>query len=349
MMKYKQIYITIWIIMHIVICTGCNCNNLKKKYEVTYFEYFDTVTHIIGYETNKKTFEKNILMIQEELEIYNKLYDIYYEYSGVNNLCTINKNAGIQSIQVDQKIIDLLKYAKDIYNITNKMVNVAMGSVLQLWHQAREYALQYPNDAYLPTPEELNDASMHMDIEKIKIDEEHSTIYIDDEKMQIDVGAIAKGYATEQIAKQFKDKNITSYVLDVGGNIRTIGNKKNGEKWTIGIKHPDLSSKDSNIQIVKVSNMAVVTSGSYQRYFTVNQTNYHHIISPVTLYPENNFTSVTVITENSGLADGLSTALFNMSISDGKKLIDSMDGVEAMWVDINYQIIYSNHFLTYVV
>lgn len=348
MMKHRKISITIGLVISLIVLTSCNCNLLNKKYEVTYFEYFDTVTTIIGYESNKKTFEKNISIVKEELEIYNKLYDIYYEYNGVNNLCTINKNAGIQAIQVDKKIIDLLQYAKYIYNITNQMVNIAMGSVLKLWHDAREYSIQHPTDAYIPTKEELSYKSKHMDIEKISIDEEKSMVYIEDEEIQIDVGAIAKGYATEQIANRLKQMNVTSYVLDVGGNIKTIGNKKNSEKWTIGIKNPNLASDQSNIQIVKVSNQSVVTSGSYQRYFTVNGTNYHHIISPITLYPENNFTSVTVITDDSGLADGLSTALFNMSIYDGKRLIDNLNNVEAMWVDINYQITYSQNFLEYV-
>lgn len=348
-MKDKKLVITLIFMICALLLTSCNCNLFKKKYEVTYFEYFDTVTSIIGYEANKKTFEKNTTIIKEELEQYNKLYDIYYEYDGINNLCTVNKNAGIQPIQVDQKIIDLLLYAKKMYATTNKMVNVAMGSVLKLWHDAREYAILHPNDAYLPTTKELEEASMHMDIEKIIIDEEKSTVYLADKDMQIDVGAIAKGYATEQIAKRLKQEELTSYVLDVGGNIRTIGAKKKNEKWTIGIKNPNLESEKTNIQIVEVADQSVVTSGSYQRYFTVNDTHYHHIISPITLYPINNFTSVTVITSDSGLADALSTALFNLSIEEGKKLIDSLEDVEAMWIDTNYQITYSKQFLEYVI
>ncbi len=350
-MKYKKLVLTIGLMISVLLLTSCNCNcNLfNKKYEVTYFEYFDTVTSIIGYESNKKTFEKNATIIKEELAIYNQLYDIYYEYDGVNNLCTVNKNAGIKPVQVDQRIIDLLQYAKKMYYTTNKMVNVAMGSVLKLWHDAREYSIQHPNDAYLPTFEELQEASMHMDIEKIIIDEEKSTVYLEDKDMKIDVGAIAKGYATEQIAKRLKQEKITSYVLDVGGNIRTIGTKKKNEKWTIGIKNPNLESEKTNIQIVKVVDQSVVTSGSYQRYFIVNGIHYHHIISPITLYPINNFTSVTVITSDSGLADGLSTALFNLSIEEGKKLIDNLEDVEAMWIDTNYQITYSKHFLEYVI
>ncbi len=350
-MKYKKLSITLIFMICVLLLTSCNCNcNLfNKKYEVTYFEYFDTITSIIGYESNKKTFEKNTTIIKEELAIYNKLYDIYYEYDGVNNLCTINKNAGIQPVQVDQKIIDLLQYAKKMYDMTDKMVNIAMGSVLKLWHDAREYSTLHPNDAYLPTTKELKEASMHMDIEKIIIDEEKSTVYLADKDMQIDVGAIAKGYVAERIAKRLKQEEVSSYVLDIGGNIRTIGTKKKNEKWTIGIKNPNLESEKTNIQIVEVAEKSVVTSGSYQRYFTVNGIHYHHIISPITLYPIDNFTSVTVITSDSGLADALSTALFNLSIEEGKKLIDSLEDVEAMWIDTNYQITYSKHFLEYVI
>lgn len=337
--------ITTLLVMFLTSCKSCKI--LQKKYEITYFEYFDTVTTIIGYETSKKDFTAHANLIQQQLKEYHELYDIYYEYDYMNNLCTVNKYASISPVKVNQKIIDLLLFAKDIYGLTYKMVNVSMGSVLSLWHEAREYSTQNPSDSYLPKNEDLIEAQKHIDFDKVKIDEKNKTIFFEDKDIQLDVGALAKGYATEQIAKNLKEKNITSYVLDVGGNIRTIGSKKKNISWTVGIKNPDLNSENSNIKVISIQDKAVVTSGSYQRYFTVDGKKYHHIINPITLYPENNFVSVTVIADHSGFADGLSTGLFNMSLEDGKKLIDQLENTEAMWIDENFNIYYSEHFLDY--
>lgn len=348
MKKAKNSLLIITGILIIVFLTSCkSCRLLEKKYEITYFEYFDTVTSIIGYETSKKNFTNNANLIKEKLKEYHELYDIYHEYEGLNNLCTVNKKASISPVKVDQKIIELLLFAKEIYILTNKMVNVSMGSILKLWHEAREYATQYPTDSYLPNYEDLLEAKKHIDFDKVIIDEKNQTIYFEDDQIQLDVGALAKGYATEQIAKMLKKDNISSYVLDVGGNIRIIGSKNNNKPWTVGIKNPNQNSDNTNIQVVQVQDKAVVTSGSYQRYFTVDGKNYHHIINPNTMYPENNFVSVTIITNNSGLADGLSTGLFNMSLEEGKKLINRIENTEAMWIDTNFNIYYSDHFLDY--
>ncbi len=346
MKTLKKICVIMNLLITLFLLSSCKCDFLKKKYEITYFSYFDTITTIIGYENNKKDFIKNSDFIEEKLNRYNQLYDIYHEYVGVNNICTINKNAGIEPVKVDKEIIELLTFAKEMYNITNGMINIAMGSVLKLWHEARIYSENHQSDAYIPSNEELKLASYHTNIDSIIIDKDASTVYIDDKSTSIDVGAIAKGYATEQIAKLLIEKNVTSYTLDVGGNIRTVGGKKNN-KWNIGIKNPDLNSNDTTIKVIKVDNLAVVTSGTYQRYYVCDGKIYHHIISPISLYPENLFSSITVIANDSGLADGLSTALFNMSLDEGEKIINNLNGVEAMWIDSNYNIYYSNHFLDY--
>lgn len=332
----------------VLLLTSCNaCSILQKKYEITYFEYFDTVTTIIGYETNKQSFTNHTAFIEEQLKEYHELYDIYHEYENKNNLCTLNQKASISPVEVDQKIIDLLLFSKEIYRLTHKLVNVSMGAVLSLWHEAREYSIENPSDSYLPKNEELIEASKHIDFDKVQIDEKNKTVFFEDKEIQLDVGALAKGYATEQIAKKLKQKKITSYVLDVGGNIRTIGSKKKNIPWTVGIKNPNLDSEDSNIKIISVRDQAVVTSGSYQRYFTVDGKNYHHIIHPITLYPENHFVSVTVLSYDAGLADGLSTGLFNMSLEEGKALIHQLENTEAMWIDEQFNIYYSEHFLDY--
>ncbi|WP_231133351.1 FAD:protein FMN transferase [Capillibacterium thermochitinicola] len=136
-----------------------------------------------------------------------------------------------------------------------------------------------------------------------------------------------------------------------GGNIRAIGGKPDREgvkPWKIGIKNPDPESPVSELCNVLIEGKSVVSSGSYERYYTVNGTRYHHIIDPNTLMPAAFFTNVTVICPDSGLADALSTALFNLPLDKGRELVASLDGVEVLWVTVSGDIIYSEGFGAYL-
>ena len=162
--------------------------------------------------------------------------------------------------------------------------------------------------------------------------------------MFLDVGAIAKGYAVEKIADYLEEKGVTSFIINVGGNVRTVGLNSENEPFKVGIENPDTESDEKYIEYIKISDMAVVTSGCYQRFYTVNGVNYHHIIDPDTLMPGENFMSVSVLAEDSGLGDAFSTSLFLMDIDEGKRLVEATDGVEAMWVLPDGELVYSSGF-----
>ena len=166
--------------------------------------------------------------------------------------------------------------------------------------------------------------------------------------LKVDVGAIGKGYATEMIAQILEEKGVDNYTLNIGGNIRTIGTKGDGTAWVAGIQNPDLTSEQTFILRVGFSDLALVTSGSYQRYYYVGDTKYHHIIDPETLFPKDTFAAVSILTPDSGIADAVSTACFNLSIEDGMKLIESMENTEAMWVEPNGTIHYSSGFEEFI-
>ena len=174
-------------------------------------------------------------------------------------------------------------------------------------------------------------AKAHTDISLLEIDDENNTVRITDPKASIDVGALGKGYATEKAAQALKDAGATGYVLNIGGNIRIIGTKPDGSGWLTGIKDPD-DPNSSFAAYLNLANTSCVTSGSYERFYSVNGKRYHHIIDGDTAMPADYFPAVTIITENSGLADALSTALFCMSQEEGAALVESLDGVEALWV-----------------
>lgn len=304
-----------------------------------YWDMFDTKSVIYSYANDSKSeFESNHKAVAALLGEYHKLFDIYYKYSGVNNLKTVNEKAGIEPVKVDEKLIDFLIYAKEIYTLTNGKTNIAMGSVLKLWHDCREDASDDPPIYRLPDAAALTEAAKHCNIDDIIIDREAGTVYLQDPDMRLDVGALGKGYATEKAAELLISRGATSYVLNIGGNIRMIGEKPSGKGWITGITNPDKSSDEGIITKIDVKSSSIVTSGNYERFYTVDGVDYHHIIDPDTLMPANYFSSVSIITPDSALADALSTALFCMSYEDGLALVNSIGGVEVIWVDLEYNM-----------
>lgn len=292
-----------------------------------FYQYFDTVATIYDYSGGSESrFSTAVEEFEKRLEYYHKLFDIYNEYDGMNNIATINRLAGKEAVVVDYEIISLLEFSVKMHDITDGNVNVAMGSVLSIWHKYREAGVA------IPTTEELTSAAEHTDISKIVIDKENSTVYLSDPEMSLDVGAIAKGYAAEVIARNLEGLGYTSYVLDVGGNLRAIGTKPNGGSWRTGVQNPDPYSAEAYVYYLDVADTSVVTSGDYQRYYIVDGKKYHHIINKDTLMPAEYFTSVTVMIDDSGVADALSTALFNMDHASGVALLSKFDGVSAVWV-----------------
>lgn len=322
--------------------TGCE-NNKDNKYitrsKTISDYYFNTGSLLSSYgDASEAEFNRYVALCEEKLSYYHKLFDIYYEYAGVNNIRTINKNAGISPVEVDVALIDFLEYCKEIFTLTNGKTNVMLGSVLKLWHNFRENATEnekkeiLPTASDLPSEEELSRASVHTSIDALVIDREAGTVYISDPLASLDVGAVAKGYTVELLYDELLSLGAKSVVINVGRNIRTIGLKPNGDMWVSGIYNPDITS-DSPIKCkVAFGEGSIVTSGDYERFVTIDGEKYHHIIDPDTLQPASYFSSVTVLTQDSGLADALSTALFCMSYEDGLSFISELDDVEAVWI-----------------
>ncbi len=321
----------------------------KERYQTSFLDLFDTASTVIAYDDSDEAFDEHYAEFHDRLEEYYKLYDIYGSYDGINNLYTLNREAKDNAVEVDQRIIDLLKYGKYIYELTDGKTNICFGAVLELWHDCREAAENDPDNAALPDSAELEEASKHTDIESLVIDEENCTVTFTDPELQLDVGAIAKGYAVEQVCEWAGENLWSSAAISVGGNVYTIGYKNDdGETlWNIGIENPD-SEADDYLLNVGITDLCVVTSGDYQRYYTVDGVKYCHIIDPDTLYPAQYFSAVSVLCDDSALGDALSTALFNMPLEDGQELVENMDNIEAVWVDKDYNTTYSSGFEQYI-
>lgn len=322
--------------------------NELVRYTATFLDVFDTKTDIVGYGETKDAFEAQAKQLREKLVYYNNLYDIYHDYEGINNIKTINDNAGTAPVEVEPEIINLLKFSKEMYEKTDGQINIAMGSVLSIWHDYREEGSENPENAKIPPMEDLKAASMHTNIEDIIIDEEASTVYLADPEMSLDVGSIGKGYAVQRVADYARELGMEDLLLSVGGNVCAVGEKTDGSMWRLGIQNPDLESEETYAKKVDIKDACVVTSGNYQRYYMVDGVRYCHIIDPDTLMPADYFASVSIITTDSGQADALSTAVYNMPFEEGLAFVNAMDGVEAMWIFEDGSIEYSKNFEQYV-
>ena len=322
------------------------CAPKKKeltRYSTIFYDVFDTVTQVIAYCESEEVFKTQMDALHADLVTYNQLYDIYNDYPGVTNVKTINDNAGKAPVEVDDRILSMLELADQMYATTNGKLNIAMGSVLNIWHNYREAAEATETDAdnKLPGMDELEAAAQHCDINNVIIDEDAKTVYLADPDMRLDVGSVGKGYAVEMVCQAAEARGLTSALVSVGGNLRAIGTKPDGVEtpWNAS----DLYTASSMLSgAINMSDMALVTSGDYQRYFVVDGKRYHHLIDPDTLFPSTYFNGVTVLCSDSGLADCLTTGLFCQPLEDGMKIVESLDGVEAMWCTPDQQIVTSS-------
>ena len=316
-------------------CTGAG--EERKQYSATFLTVFDTVTTILGRDASEEAFSQKAQAVHDELLVYHQLFDIYNVYEGLNNLKTVNDNPG-EAVSVDKAIIDLLLDCKAYYELTGGRVNAAMGSVLYLWHEAREDGLNDFTNAYLPDAAALSEAAEHTSWDSVVIDEENSTVTILDPALRLDVGAIAKGWSVQRAAETAPE----GLLISVGGNVCATGPKDStGTPWVVGVQDPD--GGDNYLHTLYLTRGSMVTSGDYQRAYMVDGELYHHIIDPDTLYPGSLWRAVTVVCPDSGLADALSTALFLLPIEEGQKLLDACEST-AMWVDAEGNMYYSTGF-----
>ena len=318
---------------------GCaGAKQEKKQYTATFLTLFDTVTTVVGRADSEAQFKEKAQKVHDALLEYHQLFDIYNDYEGIHNLKTVNDAAGFGPVKVDSRIIWLLSECKKVFGTTGGKVNVAMGSVLKLWHDARSDGINDPANAKLPDRSALESAAEHTDLDAVVIDDAASTVFITDPRLRLDVGAIAKGWAVQQVA----EKMPAGLLISVGGNVCATGPKdESGTPWVVGVQDP--AGGDSYLHTLYVTKGSVVTSGDYQRTYMVDGKLYHHIIDPETLYPSEYWRSVTVVCDHSGWADALSTALFLLPLEEGQELLAQFDA-KAMWVNADGEIFYSPGF-----
>lgn len=251
----------------------------------------------------------------------NQRFDQYNAYDGLNNIYTLNHEAADHPVEVDDEIITLLKDS-GYYMQQNPKFDITEGKILSLWHDARDAEIPYVPDA-----DEIEAAKTHTGAEGIIID--GNTVSFSDDSVQLDLGAIAKGYTAGSAANALRQQGLDNGYINAGGNVVLIGPKADGSDWIIGIQSPDDSG--SVVQLVTKDPVCMVTSGDYQRYFEVDGKRYSHIIDPDTGYPVEYMRSVTVIGNDSEACDAESTTLFLMPVRESIAYAKDHD-IEAVWI-----------------
>lgn len=321
----KKVLIFICCILLISACTN------KKMYKES-FLYMDTFIEIKLYDVDKKESEKLLSTAKKMYEEYHELTDRYNSYEDVVNLYYLNNELEENNeVEIDSKLAELIEYGLEMYENTDGYVNIAMGSVIDVWKTYREEGKKVPKTY------ELMDKNIN--IKDISL---NGNTFMKTGDIKLDMGAYAKGYVTQKVGEYFEKEGCTKYLINAGGNVKVGKSYKIG-KYRVGLEEP---FNTTNIyKTLSVENVSIVTSGSYQRYYEVDGNIYNHIINPKTLFPDNFTKSVTVVTENSAYADILSTYLFLLPIEDGIELVNNLEGVEAIWY--NDEIYYSEGFNLY--
>ena len=298
--------------------------NDYQRFREMYLDVFDTLTVVVGYAQSREQFDYfSRDVIRAELQRLHQLFDIFNEYEGINNIRTINNNAGIAPVEVDPVIIELLQLSVEAYHISGGLVNVAIGPVTNIWRGAI-------SEGVMPNMEDLLAAGRHTDISDIIINKEMNTVFLQHEAMSLDVGSIAKGFAVELAAQAAIAAGFDSFSLTVGGDVRVAEGPRGGDRdvWGIGVSNPEGGDR---LSAVFTTNTSIFSSGDYMRYFMADGQRFHHIIDPRTLMPADAHRMVTVVYPDSGFADILSLVAFILDTGEAKEFLADF-GAEAIWM-----------------
>lgn len=248
-----------------------------------------------------------------------------------SDVSKINNNAGSNFVNVSDDTFFVIKEAIKYSNLSDGNFDITIGPVSDLWGIGTK-------NSNVPSTKEIQSILNLVDYKNIILDESNKSIKLKKSNMRIDLGAIAKGYAADIIVDYLKSNNVKSAIINLGGNIYTLGSKNNKEPFTVGIQDPTLP-RGNSIGNIKTTNKSVVTSGIYERYIQKENKIYHHILNPSSGYPfENELSSVTIISNKSIICDALSTSVFGLGLDKGLDLIESLDNTDAILITKNKEI-----------
>jgi len=318
------------VISLMLLLASCAATDNTTSESITTFA-LDTVITINLYDEGSEAIFTRMTNRINEIEA---LMSKHIEGSEVD---LINQNAGIKPTVVSQDTYKVIERALMYAKLSKGSFDPTIGPIVDLWGIGTE-------EVRVPSINEINEKLMYVDYEAIVLNESDLSVYLSKIDMSIDLGAIAKGYVADELVLILKNEGIRKAIINLGGNVYAYGEKDNGDDWKIAIQTP-YDQRNVNFGYVEIKDQSVVTSGPYERYFEKDGKTYHHIFDANTGYPiEGETVSVTIVTQSSMDADALSTLLFTMSQKNGLFLIETMDGVECLYIDQDYEIRMSSGF-----
>lgn len=307
------------LIFSLVILAGCSKDN-KVNTPLSRSEVLmGTVVDVKLYDSND---EKILDRAFEKVKDLEKTLSINENGTLVDE---INENAGIKPVKVDDDTYNIVKKGIEYAKLSNGLFDISVGPIVKLWN------IGLP-EAKVPTQDEINEKLPLIGYSDIELNENDKTVFLKRTGMMIDLGGIAKGYTADVISNILTEEGVKSAIINLGGNVFTHGKKVNGDDWNVGIQNP-FSERGGIIGSIKTSNKSIVTSGIYERYIEKDGVKYHHILSPKTGYPyENEIAGITIISDTSADGDALSTSVFAMGVEEGMKFVNSIDGIDAIFI-----------------
>lgn len=346
--KMKKVFIFILLIL---LLSGCKKEDIVFK---TYYlnEAFSIVPIVTILDYKDVIIENDV---EKELNnITRKLDEKFNVFDEKSLISEVNRNSGINNVVVDDEFIMILETAINVSKATetngNSLYDVSIYSVWKEWDFPNNY-YQYYNYATPPSIDIIKQKIPLVNYKDIVVNKEEKTVFLKNKGMMIDLGSIVKGYAADKISQYLKSINIYNALIDVGGNIITMGkNIGTNKNWKAGIQMPYTYDMEIGYIITNNEIETLVTSGIYERYIveldqeTKKENIYHHILNPNTGFPEDNdLLSVTIITKNSMIADALSTAIFLMGSEEGLKYVEEKDNIEAIFITKEKEIMVSKN------
>ncbi len=237
----------------------------------------------------------------------------------------INRNAGIQPVKVDWEIFDLIERSLRISRITDGYFDISYGGIdKSFWNFDREMK-------ELPNPELIKDHLKLVNYQNIILDRENQTVFLKEKGMRIGFGGIGKGYAAEMAKQMLQNRGVTSGIVNASGDLTTWGNQADGKPWTVGIADPDNAKQP--FSYMNITNMAVATSGNYEKFVVINGKKYSHTINPKTGIPVSGVKSVTIFCPNAEIADAMATPVSIMGIDAALSMINQINHLECIIID----------------
>lgn len=273
--------------------------------------------------------EIGYINIDEAVSEIQRIEKIISSWDESSETSLINKNTGIKPVKVSPELFGLIERSIRISALTDGAFDITYASMDQIWKFDGSMKA-------MPNESDIKKSIAKIGYQKIILDAEKSTVYLPEPGMKIGFGAIGKGYAADRAKKLLVSKGVKGGIINASGDLTTWGTKVTGEKWLVGITNP--LNKEKVFGWLPIVESAVATSGNYEKYITLNDKKYSHIIDPRTGYPTSGISSVSIFAKQAEVCDALATAVFILGRDVGLHLINQINGVEAIIVDTENKI-----------